>query len=453
MKKKTVDLTAMTRSVIPDSDPSTWVSSFVQKCKDQIDFKIKFYEKAFGSRSGLEATLAKQAGLLDSKNGDTNSLNYSSDTLLAQLGDASKKLAELKTTLNSAAREELKGLETSFNSLEKTTSKPLMERVNDQLGGIKVKLDKLCVAHRAVYQTRFQADKRVMLQLKAGLHLEGYAKLLAETLKQLATSDTFAEEMRELIAQQNVNDADWDLSGVALWTGLDHGCFIIKKLAHALSENKGPISAKIDEAAAGLEETPAWQGVTGQITTVDVLKTIFADSRFHQLHDNPGSRPWTSSMRDKGRRTGGTAHPLPGCPMVYMAHSEPIVFQWCLIQDILDTGGITLGPSFEKFFDDPDDGAAFYKSKVRTLVLEPGQFLYLPFGCWPMPLAYDTKATSLQKTLICWPIPVQRNMLSVDFPLNVVSALKVHYDSVWKKKNRDMWDEIRKFSDIILDTP
>ena len=80
----------MTRSVIPDSGPSTWVSSFVQKCKDQIDFKIKFYEKAFGSRSGLEATLAEQAWLLDSKNGDTNSLNYSSDALLAQLWDSKR---------------------------------------------------------------------------------------------------------------------------------------------------------------------------------------------------------------------------------------------------------------------------------------------------------------------------------------------------------------------------
>ena len=142
------------------------------------------------------------------------------------------------------------------------------------------------------------------------------------------------------------------------------------------------------------------------------------------------------------------AIPCDGLAMGMFAYDEVMVYI-TKIADIFETGGITIGSSFAKFLN-TSEGASFFDKKVRSILLLPGQVLYIPTGWWTAICSLEPVKKGAQPVtshaVMCLPIISSEKNACESCSDAVFAALtKIHTAQFAKKAAVEVWERRKEY--------
>ena len=104
--------------------------------------------------------------------------------------------------------------------------------------------------------------------------------------------------------------------------------------------------------------------------------------------DMDGAKPMATCIRSQALRTGPMAFGGVCLPTIFTPIDKPIMFSWYPVQQLCANGILLGGAPVEKYFD-TSEGQTAWKLNCKTILVHPGQVLFIPFGFWPRATFYD----------------------------------------------------------------
>jgi hypothetical protein len=229
----------------------------------------------------------------------------------------------------------------------------------------------------------------------------GFGKIHAKTIGSVLHDHLFVEDseasqtalalMKRLTAVTK-DPKEFSRAAVSLFT---QGA-IKDNIVAMVEAGADKIKSQRTALSKGMAANPKWLGALARLDGVDESLFTAMQLKTELMYlDDQGSVPWLVTMRLSAWRWGPSAVPLPGVACLLTPVGDSDIWVQAFAAAPLLESGVT-PKDLASFLETPS--GTTYEHESTVVHVEQGQVLYLPFGWFMAPFAFDDKAI-LKKAL------------------------------------------------------